>query len=148
MGAPNDQLSGFVRDGNQSVRLSRRRWLLGSLLGLTGAVTAPGEQALAKGEAQASEADAIARVPAEATRAGLTAMDETRTEHFLGLGDAPHDFGAPALRICEDFAKAFLAYFQQHGFKVAFPQRRLTVVMLKDSREYGSYIGKVAEGVL
>jgi hypothetical protein len=111
-------------------------------------VTAPHELALAKGDAQTSEADEIARVRAEAKRAGLTALDETRTEHFLGLGDAPHDFGAPALRICEDFAKAFLAYFQQQGFKVAFPQRRLTVVMLKDSREYGSYIGKVAEGVL
>jgi hypothetical protein len=148
MATPDDQDTSTARERVRWDRLSRRDWLLGSLLGLTGGSTALGGQVPAQGDATANEANEIARVQAEAQRAGLKPFGASRTEHFLGLGDAPADFVRPALNICEEFAKPFLASFRQHGFPVSFPQRRLTVVMLKDSREFGAYIGKESEGAV
>ena len=70
-------------------------------------------------------------------------MEVRWTEHFLGVGDAPPvDYIAKALEICETFGREFRAHFRQRGMPVEFPDRRLTVVALKDASSYGAYSGE------
>jgi hypothetical protein len=135
----------FERNRSGGPGLSRRRWLQGTLLGLTGAWKfASAQTSSSKSDipTTANEADTIARVNERAKRLGLSPFTETGTEHFLGLGNAPHAFQKAALGICEEFAARFLAYFRQHRFTLSLPQQRLTAVILKDDRTYGTYDGQ------
>src|SRR5262245_49655312 len=100
MGAPTHQSDDVAGDGMRGVGISRRDWLLARLQGLTGASTATRGQSRANDREAGNEADQIARVQAEAKRAGLGDFGVSRTEHFLGLGDAPNEFRSSALKIC------------------------------------------------
>jgi hypothetical protein len=84
------------------------------------------------------------QVQQKARKAGLGALAHRASEHFVGVGDAPARDQADALGICEKLARVFLLYFQQHGFKVAFPKHRMTVVTLKDHASFRAYIGEDA----
>jgi hypothetical protein len=122
--------------------VSRRSCLRGWLFGVMGlkAVDFTALSAWAK-EGDATEADVIAEVQAAAKKAGLGPFDRGRTEHFLGLGDAPARFRESALNICEELAKEFLRYFRSRGFKLALPDGRLTVITLKDDKSFRAFIG-------
>ena len=48
---------------------------------------------------------------------------------------------------CESLAKEFLAYYQEHGFDVKRPPRRLTLVVFLDERPYLEFARKFARGV-
>jgi hypothetical protein len=119
--------------------LSRRQWLVGAAFALPGLATSTWAQAPPKPEGDPA---VIRQVEERARKAGLGPIATTSTKHFLGLGDAPDRYRADALDICEKQAQAFLAYFQQHGFKVAFPNHLMTVVILKDAASYQAYTGQ------
>jgi len=90
----------------------------------------------------ANEAQEIAEVQASAKKAGLGPFALSRSKHFLGLGDAPDLFRETALKRCESLAEAFLTYFRERGFELAFPARASTVIALKDDASYRAYIGE------
>jgi hypothetical protein len=129
--------SGSSRRGLAS--WSRRRWLGAAVLLWPGvAMTAWGQ---APTMATKDEQAVVDEVQARAKKAKIGAIGQTRSAHFLALGDAPSRFGREALdRICEPLGKDFLAYFRRRGFKVAYPEHRLTVVTLKDDKSFKAYI--------
>ena len=88
------------------------------------------------------EAKEIAEVQAFARKAGLGPFSHNRTKRFLCVGDAPDKFRGAALGIGESLAEAFLTYFRERGFNLAFPVRLSTVIALKDGASYRAYIGE------
>ncbi len=88
------------------------------------------------------EPEVIDQVRARARKAGLGAFEIRRSTHFLSIGDAPRSFQEDALEICEALSKDFLNYFRGRGFKVAYPDRRMTVVALDSVASFGKYIGE------
>jgi Protein of unknown function (DUF1570) len=122
--------------------LSRRRWLSSLAVAFLGLTMTAWGQTPSKSKASASELDIVAQVQEKARKAGLRALTLKRTEHFLGLGDAPVRFLDQRLDVCGSMAKAFPAYFVQHGFRISIPDRRMTVITLKDDASYRAYIGE------
>ncbi len=126
--------------------LSRRGWFLGTLWGIAGMRAAARAQSAPQARADANEAEEIAEVKAIAKKAGLGPFSLSRTEHFLCLGDTPVNtpvkFSETALDRCEELTKAFLPHFRDRGFRLELPQRRLTVIALKDAASYGAYLGE------
>jgi Protein of unknown function (DUF1570) len=110
-----------------------------AIFGLT--TTALG-QAASKSKEGPGEAEAIEQVRARARKARLGAFEISRRTHFLCVGDAPRAYREDALDLSEALAKDFLAYFRPKGFKVAYPDRRMTVVALKDVGSFAAYIGE------
>ncbi len=103
--------------------VSRRSCLLGWLLGATG-LTADGPRSVGPrwADGDATEAKVIAQVQDAAKKAGLPPFKTSGTEHFLGLGDGPDLYRESALKICEEFSKAFLTYFQSQGYQARTSQ--------------------------
>jgi Protein of unknown function (DUF1570) len=124
-------------------QVNRRAWLAGTLLGLSARITSPVRANLpGQDQPNATDDDEIKAVQAAAQRAGLRGVSSNKTEHFLCAGDAPKEYRAEVLGACEQLATVFLGYFRQHGFTVAFPERRMVVVILKDDRSYAAFLGQ------
>jgi hypothetical protein len=92
-------------------------------------------------DAQAEAAE-VAQVEKMASRAGLGTFHRATTAHYLAMGDAPASFEREALRQCEPMAGEFLDHFRGRGFEAAFPDRRLTVITLKDQDSYAALLGE------
>jgi hypothetical protein len=117
-------------------RWTRRRWLSAVLSGGCGfwlRRAAIAADAVEEEEAQVQE---------RARKVGLGPFRSTVTEHHLGIGDAPDAYRNGALKLAATLAKAYLQAFQEKGFAVAYPPRRLTVVTLKDRISYGAFLGE------
>ena len=74
-------------------------------------------------------------------KAGLGEFVQTPSARFLGLGNAELGYCKNALTICEALTAAFLSHFRERGFKVAMPQKRMTVITLKDAASYRALLG-------
>jgi hypothetical protein len=91
----------------------------------------------------------IHQVQVRAKKAKLAEIGQRRSAHFIALGDAAARFEQEALdRICEPLGKDFLAHFRRRGFKVAYPDYRMTVVTLKDDQSFKAYIDDNPEAVV
>ena len=124
-------------------RLSRRSWLIGAFLGVSGITVAPHRAwSMEKKEDASDDTQEIALVQAIAKKAGLGPFSNSHTEHFLGLGDADDRFRATALKICESLAPVFLQHFHDKGFKLALPKNRMTVITLKGRESYQAFTGE------
>jgi hypothetical protein len=66
----------------------------------------------------------------------------SETEHFAGVGNAPDAYRDAALGICESLGKVYQQVFRDKGFAVELPDRRMTVVTLKDRETYGKFLGE------
>jgi Protein of unknown function (DUF1570) len=121
--------------------VSRRSCLIGCLSSATSLYALLSTGSRARADEDAADAPVIASIQAIARKAGLERFRTSHTPHFLGLGDAPDPFRQRALGICEELEKAFLAYFKVHGFKLALPAGRLTVITLKDDDSFRAFIG-------
>jgi hypothetical protein len=121
--------------------VSMRSCLVGWLLGATALTTMDLTTWSTRADGDVAEAKVIAQVQDAAKKAGLKPFKYSGTEHFLALGDGPDLYRESALKICEDFSKAFLSYFQSKGFKLALPKARLTVITLKDDNSFRKFIG-------
>jgi Protein of unknown function (DUF1570) len=135
------------RDGDahrqRFAHVSRRSWLAGAVLGLSGASTvSPLGWSMQAREGDSDEKKEIVQVQAIAKKAGLEPFTESRTTHFLGLGDADARFRTSALSICESLAPAFIQHFNGQGFKLQLPKHRLTVITLKSAESYQAFIGE------
>ena len=51
------------------------------------------------------------------------------SEQYQAVGDATESFMKLTLNDCESLAREYLAYYQEHGFDVKRPARRLTLVV-------------------
>jgi hypothetical protein len=120
--------------------ITRRTSIARAMLGITGlpllARVAYSSESLGVGD----DAAEIAEVHALAKRTGLAPFVDTRSENFLGLGNASLVYCKNAVTICEALARDFLAYFRDRGFKVALPPHRMTVITLKDAVSYQSLL--------
>lgn len=117
---------------------SRRQWLLGALVAAVGRSARGGAGA----EGPADPSDELAPVFAKARALKLSGFRSSRTEHYAGAGDAPDAYRDMALRICESLGKVYRQVFTDKGFPAEFPDRRLTVVTLKDRTSYAAYLGE------
>ncbi len=128
---------------HNDARWSRRRWLEGGALGmLAGLLPTLHAQEKKKAPLTPDDEKAVAAVRDRAKKAGLAAFDESRTEHFLGVGDGPPRYRAQALDLCESIGRDFLAHFRKRGFKLEYPAHRLNVVTLRGAESYGAFIGE------
>lgn len=91
---------------------------------------------------EGGEADRLAAVEARGRAAGLEPFRSSRTDRFLGVGDAPDSFRDAALEICEALGRLFLNDLRARGFRLEHPEERLMVVTLKDSRSYEALLGE------
>jgi hypothetical protein len=123
-------------------RSNRRIWLehVGGAL-LAGAV-APRSIWGAQADQSAADEKVIASVQAAAQKAGIGPFRFSKTEHYLGLGDADDRFRNRALEICESLKTDFLRHFGEKGFKLAMPEGRLTIITLRDDLSYQAFVGR------
>src|SRR5271157_321731 len=123
--------------------LSRRSLVKGVIAALSGLGSGPlatGQEGKAPG--RATDAEEIAKIEKVARDAGLGPLHNTRSAHFLAMGDAPESHQRQALDICEALGEAFLVHFRGRGFTVEYPGRRLTAIVLRDQDSYAALQGE------
>jgi Protein of unknown function (DUF1570) len=143
MGERADRTGAGADEGLGLAQWSRRSWLEAGALGLMAGLI-PTVRAQQKKNAPLTPEDrkAIAAVGGRTKKAGLAAFEESRTEHFLGVGDGQARYRVQALDLCESIGRDFLAHFRKRGFKLAYPAHRLCVVTLGGLDSYGAFIGE------
>jgi len=117
--------------------VARRSLLTGALAAWVGASCRSGEP----DQPQSEEDQERRAVKAIAAKAGLPSFLTTRSQNYLGIGDASDTFRSLTLRDCEAVAADYLDYYQSQGFKVAMPAGRLTVVILADEGSLAAFNG-------
>jgi Protein of unknown function (DUF1570) len=123
--------------------LSRRSLLSGALLALAGLASGSAPAlAQSKTASPTSEAEEIAAAEKVARDGKLGPLRHSTSEHFLAVGNAPDEHRKAALRLCESLGGDFLAHFRALGFKLKYPDYRLTIVTLKDATSYAVFLGK------
>ena len=136
---------------NRSNGVSRREFLFagGSLLILPLAAGAQTKKAdSAESGLSDEEKKQVAAVRDQARKASLGPLSLTPGDHYLVVGNASDDFQSEVLGFCEKLGKAFLAYYNSKGFQLDYPENRMTVVILKDRKSYGAWIGGPAEDAI
>ena len=131
-------LDGGDRSGGAEF-IHRRGWLAAIAAGGWAASTFAREP----GPGDAADRDR-AEVEEKARSAGLGPLRVSETDHYLGIGDAPDDFRARSLQICEALAGDYLDHFRFKKFAVERPEARLTLVTLADDRSYAAFTGEPA----
>ncbi|MDR3637425.1 MAG: DUF1570 domain-containing protein [Isosphaeraceae bacterium] len=114
--------------GRTGPTLSRRTWLAGAL------ASAAATRAQGADEREAVEAEERARAK------GLKPFRTLRSKHYVAVGNAPEEYLRITLLDCEDVARDFIEQFQVNGFKVAYPAKRMTAVVLEDERAYARFV--------
>jgi Protein of unknown function (DUF1570) len=123
--------------------LSRRSLVQGVLTAITGLSSSSlvaGQGPTSPG--RATEAEEIAEVEKLLREARLAPLYNTSTAHFLVVGDAPEAHQRQALALCESLGEAFLIDFRKRGFTLEYPDRRLTVIALRDQDSYSALLGE------
>src|SRR4051812_10099351 len=123
--------------------LSRRSMLTSALLTLSGLGSATAAVfAQSNPDRSTTEPEEIAAAENVARDAKLGPLRHSTSEHFLAIGNAPDQHREDALRLCESLGQDFLAHFRKLGFKLAYPDHRLTIVTLKDAPSYAVFLGR------
>jgi Protein of unknown function (DUF1570) len=130
--------------------IDRRRWLAqavaaGAMLGSINQASGPGHAAELFGLTPAEEAEqelkrASDRLKA-VTRRPLVTLS---SDQFQVIGDASEAFMKVTLSDCESLASDFLGYYQNLGFDVKRPGRRLTLVNFLDERPFLEFARRFA----
>jgi hypothetical protein len=134
-------------------QIDRRNWLrqtfaMGATFGCLDGVARPGiaddvpdlspeEQARQELERAQARVGAITRRP----------LLHVQSEQYQVVGDAGETFMKMTLDDCDSLAREYLAYYQEHGFDVKRPRRRLTLVVFLDERPYLEFARRFARGV-
>jgi hypothetical protein len=118
--------------------ISRRAWLAAVAAGCC-AGFAPRDEPPAPD--LPDDETAQARVIARAQKAGLEPFRIGRTPSYIGLGDAPDPFRQIVLRTCEDVALDYFDYYQERGFALHRPEKRMVIVTLADRRSFLAFLG-------
>ena len=77
-----------------------------------------------------------------AKKQGLKSFHSKRSKHYLAIGNAPDDYLKITLIDCETVALDYMDHFRKKGFELAYPDDRLTAVVLADEREYVKFLGR------
>ena len=93
-------------------------------------------------EAEAELASERKHVEELGEKAGLRPFRMSQSANYLGIGDAVDGFRSLTLRDCEAVRSDFLDHYRAKGFKVAGPERPMTVVTLADDRSFAAFLGK------
>ena len=109
---------------------SRRRWVHAAMVG--GVL---GRSALGSFLVD----DAIDQIQARAREARMQPFESSTTTHFHAVGDAPAQYRADALSLCENFAADYFAHFRAKGFTLEWPTTRLPVVILANPTSYAAF---------
>jgi hypothetical protein len=145
--------TGKVVQGRARETIDRRSWLLrsvaaGAIFGCLNeaarlGIAAEPRQLSPTEEAEQELERAQVRVRAVSRRPLLT----LRSEQYQAVGDAAEAFMKMTLNDCENVAHDFLAYYQDQGFDVKRPQRRLTLIIFLDERPYLEFGRRFAGGI-
>lgn len=121
-----------------TIDLNRRDWLAATIAGaFTLRARADVE---GRGEEGTPEARLIAELRDQVRKLGLADFEVGRTEHYLGIGNAPETFREAALEICEGLVKDFLQHFTGKGFDLKHPRSRLVVVILANPTDFARFL--------
>jgi Protein of unknown function (DUF1570) len=143
-----------IVSGGRPEEIDRRSWLRGAVaagaaLGCGGAGGFGPEIAAAEPElspekqAEQELERAQSRVKAVTHRP----LVSPRSDQYQAVGDATEAFVKLTLNDCDNLAREYLAYYQEHGFDVKRPGRRLTLVVFHDERPYLEFARRFARGV-
>lgn len=129
------------------IPVGRRAFLAAGVLALGSGYSLSAQDAAEASDSGLSdrEQQEVAGARAKAREARIGPFRLTSGDHFLVIGDASDDFQREVLGFCEKLGKAFLAYFGPKGFTLEYPKERMMVVVLKDRKSYGAWLGKSAE---
>lgn len=83
----------------------------------------------------------VARVADHARKAGLGAIQVSRNEQYIAIGNAPKDFREKALQILIGLSRDYSEHFISHKLPVAKPTERMSLVILADRKSFGAYLG-------
>ncbi len=110
------------------VLTTRRSWLLGSL-------------AVAVLGASPPDHPELDGIRAKGKQAGMEGFDESESDHYLAIGDAPKRFRDEALSVCDSVFKDYRKYFSDKGFELSAPKAKLVVVTLQGPKAYAMFEG-------
>ena len=83
----------------------------------------------------------LAAIRAKGRKAEMQGFDESVSEHFAAIGDAPRRFREEALKVCEAVAAEYFKVFKQKGFELAWPAEKQVVVTLLGPKSYAQFEG-------
>ena len=145
--------AGKITNGARPEEIDRRDWLRQTALawvafdsvdGAFGQGIAAANRELSPEEEAKQELErAHSRVQA-VTRRPLLNMS---SEQYQAVGDATEPFMKLTLNDCDNLARQYLAHYQEQGFDVKRPERRLTLVVFLDERPYLEFARRFASGV-
>ncbi len=116
----------------EGILWTRRGWLAAMAVGGLGSLGAG-----------KTDVDAIL---ARMSAASLKNQGIRETEHYVAVGDAPEDFQAGALHVCEGLAKTLQKFLLTKGIEIPLPASRMAVVVLLDRASYNAFKGEDADG--
>jgi hypothetical protein len=124
--------------------LSRRLLVKGAFAAISGLSSSYAIGQDEKALDRATDAEEIASFETMARKAGLGPLHHARSEqsHFLAVGDAPESHQREALALCEALGESFLAHFRSCGFSLNYPDRHLTIIVLRDQKSYSALLGE------
>jgi hypothetical protein len=145
--------TGTKVSGGGAARTDRRSWLRQAVLagaafrGVDGAygqgIAAADRKLSPEQEAEQERERAQSRVRAVTRRPLLN----LRSDQYQAVGDATEAFVNLTVNDCEGLAREYLAHYQEQGFDVKRPTRRLTLVVFHDERPYLEFARRFASGV-
>lgn len=127
--------SGRLRSGFASATRTfhRRAWLAGVFaLAIRGS----------RRSAAVEESEEGKDVESYAKKQGFKSFRNKKSKHYIAIGNAPDDYLRITLRDCETVALDYMDHFRRKGFELAFPDDRMTAVVLADEREYVKFLGR------
>jgi hypothetical protein len=145
--------AGQIVNGERPEEIDRRSWLrqaalagaaFGGFDGALGQGIAPaGRKLTPEQEAEQERERAQSRVRAVTRRPLLN----LHSEQYQAVGDATEAFMQRTMNDCEGLAREYLAHYQEQGFDVKRPERRLTLVIFHDERPFLEFGRRFASGV-
>jgi hypothetical protein len=118
--------------------LSRRHWL-------ALAASAP---LLSRRVCAGTDEEGLEEIKARAKAVGMGPFRVTRSDHYVAIGDAPDRYRKDALDVCEAVARDCLDHFKARGFSVAWPEKKLVVVVLAGDESYARFLGVEREAAV
>ena len=137
------------RDRDRNVE-DRRTWLRHAV-GLVAGTCAFGGLVGAGGAAEDGkddEAEELRQAEARARKATNRPLLTLKSAHYQAIGDASEAFIKLTLSDCEKMASDFIHHFRSRGFDVKLPDRRLTVIVLRDERPFSKLAENTPPGTM
>ena len=145
--------AGKIVNGGGPEEIDRRSWLRQAMLvgaALGGVDGAFGQGIAARDRKLSPEQEAeqeLQRAQSRVLAVTHRPLLNLQSEQYQAVGDATEAFMKLTLNDCEGFAREYLAHYQEQGFDVKRPGRRLTLVVFHDERPYLEFARRFASGV-